>query len=90
MILEVSFSSSFRRAFKKRIKGNADLEARFWQKVEQFTIDPFDQSLKTHKLSGKLKELWSFSVDYDERVLFYFTEAGNAVFVDIGSHDEVY
>lgn len=41
-MVEVSFSSSFRRAFKKRIKGNIDLEARFWQKVEQFTIDPFD------------------------------------------------
>ena len=65
-MVEISFSSSFRRAFKKRIKGNLDLEARFWQKVEQFTIDPFDQSLKTHKLSGKLKELWSFSVEYDE------------------------
>jgi len=89
-MVEISFSSSFRRAFKKRIKGNIDLEARFWQKVEQFTIDPFDQSLKTHKLSGKLKELWSFSVEYDDRVLFYFTEDGNAVFVDIGSHDEVY
>lgn len=89
-MVEISFSSSFRRAFKKRIKGNLDLEARFWQKVEQFTIGPFDQSLKTHKLSGKLKELWSFSVEYDERVLFYFTENGNAVFVDIGSHDEVY
>jgi len=89
-MVEISFSSSFRRAFKKRIKGNLDLEARFWQKVEQFTIDPFEQSLKTHKLSGKLKELWSFSVEYDERVLFYFTEDGNVVFVDIGSHDEVY
>lgn len=89
-MVEISFSSSFRRAFKKRIKGNLDLEAKFWQKVEQFTIDPFEQSLKTHKLSGKLKELWSFSVEYDERVLFYFTEDGNVVFVDIGSHDEVY
>jgi len=88
--VEVSFSSSFKRAFKKRIKGNPDLETRFWQKLEQFTVDPFDPSLKTHKLSGKLKDLWSFSVDYDERVLFYFTEDGKAVFVDIGSHDEVY
>ncbi|MEG4801432.1 hypothetical protein QUB63_16225 [Microcoleus sp. ARI1-B5] len=61
--MEVSFSSSFKRAFKKRIKGNADLEARFWQKLEQFTIDPFDPSLKTHKLSGKLNDLWSFTVD---------------------------
>ncbi len=86
----ISFSSSFRRAFKKRVKGDADLEARFWQKVEQFTFDPFDPSLKTHKLSGKLKDLWSFSIEYDERVLFYFTDNGKAVFVDIGNHDEVY
>lgn len=70
--MEVSFSSTFKRAFKKRIQGNADLEPRFWQKLEQFTVDPFDPSLRTHKLSGKLKEFWSFSVDYDERVLFYF------------------
>lgn len=82
--MEVSFSSSFKRAFKKRIKGNVDLEARFWQKLKQFTVDPFDPSLKTHKLSGKLKEFWSFSVDY------YFTEGEKAVLVDIGSHDEVY
>lgn len=88
--MKVSFSSSFRRAFKKRMKGNAELETRFWQKLEQFTINPFEQSLKTHKLSGKLNNLWSFSVDYDQRVLFYFTEDGNAVFVDIGGHDEVY
>lgn len=62
----VSFSSFFRRAFKRRIKCSAELEARFWQRVELFTVNPLDQSLKTHKLSGKLKDLWSFSVDYDE------------------------
>jgi addiction module RelE/StbE family toxin len=88
--VEVSFSASFKRAFKKRIKGNSNLEARFWQKLEQFIKEPFDPSLKTHKLSGKLKDLWSFSIDYDERIVFYFTEDEKAVFVDIGSHDEVY
>jgi DNA-directed RNA polymerase delta subunit len=35
IIVEVSFSASFKRAFKKRIKGNVDLEARFWEKLEQ-------------------------------------------------------
>jgi mRNA-degrading endonuclease YafQ of YafQ-DinJ toxin-antitoxin module len=88
--MKVSFSSSFRRAFKKRVKGKTDLEARFWTKVEVFTADPFEPSLKTHKLSGKLKDLWSFSLEYDERVVFYFTDDGNAVFVDVGNHDEVY
>jgi len=88
--MEVSFSSPFKRAFKKRIKGNEDVEERFWQKLERFSGNPYDPSLKTHKLSGKLKEFWSFSVDYDARVLFYFTDDGKAVFVDIGSHDDVY
>lgn len=81
--MEVSFSSSFKRVFKKRIKPNVNLETRFWQKLEQFIVDPFHPSLKTHKLSGKLRGLWSFSVDYDERVLFYFTEDQKAVLVDI-------
>lgn len=88
--MQVSFSTTFKRSFKKRIKGNADLESRFWQKLEQFTVDPFDPSLRTHKLSGKLREFWSFSIDYNARILFYFTEDEKAVFVDIGSHDEVY
>jgi mRNA-degrading endonuclease YafQ of YafQ-DinJ toxin-antitoxin module len=88
--VQISFSSSFKRAFKKRIKDNVELEARFWQKLEQFTDQPFNPSLKTHRLSGKHKDLWSFSVDYDSRVLFYFTEDRKAVFVDIGNHDEVY
>ena len=89
-MIEVSFSSSFKKAFKKRIGRQSDLKQKFWQKVEKFVLDPFDRSLKTHKLSGRLQELWSFTIDYDVRVLFYFTDEGNAVFVDIGSHDEVY
>jgi mRNA-degrading endonuclease YafQ of YafQ-DinJ toxin-antitoxin module len=60
---EVAFSSSFKRAFKRRIKGNAVLEARFWERLETFRTNPFDQSLRTHKLSGRLKDLWSFSIE---------------------------
>ena len=89
-MIKVSFSSSFKRAFKKRIKGKRELESKFWNKLELFTNNPFEPSLRTHKLSGKLKDLWSFSVEYDERVLFYFTDDGNAVVIDIGNHDEVY
>jgi mRNA-degrading endonuclease YafQ of YafQ-DinJ toxin-antitoxin module len=87
---EVSFSSTFQRTFRKRIAGDRALQTRFWQKVEQFQQDPFQPSLRTHKLSGKMKDMWSFSVEYDERVIFYFTDDGKAVFVDIGTHDEVY
>jgi mRNA-degrading endonuclease YafQ of YafQ-DinJ toxin-antitoxin module len=60
--------------------------------LELFINDPFDAKLKTHKLSGKLKNLWSFSIGYDLRIVFYFTpdKPKKAVFVDIGTHEEVY
>jgi len=53
--------------------------------------DPFHPSLKTDKLSGKLKDLWRFSLEYDLRVIFYFEDNDSkAIFTSFGSHDEVY
>jgi mRNA-degrading endonuclease YafQ of YafQ-DinJ toxin-antitoxin module len=46
----------------------------FWLRLELFTNNPFDVTLKTHKLSGKLKGLYAFSIEYDIRVVFYFTK----------------
>lgn len=86
---KVAFSSSFKRALKKRGKNGPEFEEVFWKKMDIFISDPFDPGLRTHKLSGKLKDMWSFSVTYDVRVIFYFEE-DRVVFVDIGSHDEVY
>jgi addiction module RelE/StbE family toxin len=87
---EIAFSSSFKRAYKKRVAGKANAEARFWERVEEFKNNPFDPKLRTHKLSGKLKDLWGFSIEYDLRVVFYFVNTQRAVFVDIGTHTEVY
>ncbi len=62
----------------------------FWERVEFFKNNPFEPKLRTHKLSGKLKDLWSFSIEYDLRVIFSFAEQNKVIFVDIGSHKEVY
>ena len=89
-MIKIAFSSSFKRAFKRRIAGNVERENTFRTKVELFTNNPFAASLKAHKLSGKLKDYWSFSIEYDLRVIFYFSNEEHAIFVDIGSHKEVY
>ena len=88
--MEVSFGHSFKKTFEKKIK-NTSSEVEFWDRLE-FTSDPFIRKLKTHKLSGKLKDLWSFSILKNISVIFYFTndKPQKAVFVDIGTHDEVY
>lgn len=89
-MVEIRFHSSFRRAYKKKVFPGSDRHAKFSSKVKAFMADPFDPSLKTHKLSGKLKDYWSFTVEYDLRVLFYFEDDASVVFIDIGTHDEVY
>ena len=90
--MEIAFSDSFKKAFKKRIKNNKDLEIIFWEHVKLFCLDPYHSQLKTHKLSGKLKGYFSFTIAYDCRVVFFFTKESpkRAVFTDIGKHDEVY
>lgn len=87
---EIVLSSGFRKAFKRKVRGNKILETRFRDRAAIFENSPFDPRLKTHKLSGELDDLWSFSVDYDVRVIFSFVEANRVLFVDIGTHQEVY
>ncbi len=89
-MIKVAFSQAFERSFRKRLKHDDKLQEKFWQKLEYFIQEPFDPRLKTHKLTGQLKDLWSFSVEFDVRVIFYFVDEFNAVLMDIGSHDEVY
>ncbi|MBT3384806.1 MAG: type II toxin-antitoxin system mRNA interferase toxin, RelE/StbE family [Prolixibacteraceae bacterium] len=89
--MEVAFSTSFRKSYKKRIE-STNLEPLFWERLQLFIENPFNINLKTHKLSGKLRGAWSFSITYDLRVVFKFTKDSpkRAILIDIGNHDEVY
>jgi len=87
---EIVPTSGFRKAFKRKVRGNKNLELRFRDRVAIFQKNPFDPRLKTHRLSGQLQGFWSFSIDYDVRVVFSFIEQSRVLFVEIGTHEEVY
>ncbi len=89
-MIEVSYSTSFKKSYKKFIKGNFKLESMFFEKLEIFLDNPYDTRLKSHKLSGKLTGIWSFSINYQLRVTFSFVEVDKVVFENIGTHDFVY
>lgn len=56
------------------------------EKEPIFRSNPFDNRLLTHKLGGRLKKYWAFSIDYHYRIIFSF-EAGNEIrFHAIGTH----
>ncbi len=58
--MQISFSSSFRRAFKKLVNHNQALEKKFWKKTEVFIKNPYHSSLKTHKLTGEPESTMEF------------------------------
>ena len=89
-MISLVWDAGFKRSYKKRIGSNAFLKKKFWDAIDVFCQNPFDTKLKTHKLTGKLKDLWAFSVSHDCRVIFKFTDSETALLIDIGSHEEVY
>jgi len=57
------------------------------KKIDIFLEDPYLPTLKTHKLTGKLKDYWSFSISYNLRILFRFYKEDAVEFIDIGGHE---
>lgn len=77
-------------AFKK-IKKLSSLDSKsFYKVVEKLKINPYDHSLKTHKLKPPFVDTYSCSLSFKKRVLFIILVKDSVTIVDIGSHDEVY
>jgi len=83
LIKQIRYSSHFLRKLRKI----SQKEKTLLSKIEQiFRANCFDPRLKTHKLSGKLEEFWSFPLSYKTRVLFKLNNKNSVIFIDIGSH----
>ena len=86
---------SFKRALKRIIRKNPQLQERISEVLELLASDYLNPVLKSHKLSGQLDGLWACSVAYDCRIIYTLqqdsdTQEEMIVVIDIGSHDEVY
>ena len=89
------WSPGFVRKFKRLAKKNPQLRIQIEKTLELLTEDPFNSSLRTHKLKGDLGGILSCSVDYDNRILFEFminpdSEEEDIFLLTLGSHDDVY
>jgi mRNA-degrading endonuclease YafQ of YafQ-DinJ toxin-antitoxin module len=79
----VRFKPSFVREFKKL---PIELQEEAFERIEKFKDTNNHQSLKVHKLKGRLKDFYSFSVTYSHRVVFMYEDKNTVVFLAIGDH----
>ncbi|MHC0065673.1 type II toxin-antitoxin system RelE/ParE family toxin [Nostoc sp. UIC 10890] len=89
------WSPTFVGAFKRLVKKNPELRSQIEQVLQQIAEDPFQLSLRSHKLKGDSSGRYSCSIDYRNRILFKFVtnpESGEEeiLLLTLGSHDDVY
>ena len=82
--MQVEYSPKFFRQFKKLSK---EVKESAVVCEQLFRNNPFDPKLKTHKLSGTMKEYWAFSISYHYRIGFTFISGDLVRFHAIGTHN---
>jgi len=84
IITNIEYSSRFVKQLKKLPKDIIDIAIK---KEKLFKLNPLHPSLRLHELHGKLKNLWSISLNKNYRIIFQRQQDGTILFVSIGKHD---
>ncbi len=81
---------TFNKSFKKRIKGNLKLVRKTEERIKLFLENTDNSVLKDHKLTGDWKDHRAFRITGDIRIIYYPVSKNEVIFIDIGSHNQVY
>lgn len=77
----------YSRLFIKRYKRLPnDIKLLLVDREIKFKLNPKDPSLKLHQLTGNQKGCYSFSVNYQYRVIVTM-EADGFTFINVGTHE---
>ena len=81
--MELIYAPVFVRQFQKLEDG---LKEEVLEKMELFRNPKNHKMLKVHKLKGRLKGRWSFSINYRFRIVFSYISTQEAALLGIGDH----
>ena len=67
--MNIYLTSKFKKAYK-RLPKEIKEKAKIKEKI--FRENPFNPILETHRLHGKYKNYWAFSIDKSYRIMFLY------------------
>lgn len=79
----IHYNKDFEKQFEKLPK---EIQQKAVKVEKLFRTNSFHTSLRLHKLTGKLQNLWSISIDMKYRIIFKPLKDGVILFVSIGIH----
>jgi len=81
--MDVSLSPQFRKQFRKL---EQSLQEETLEKIELFKDKNNHKQLKVHILHGRLKDRYSFSVNYKFRIVFTRLSKNEVILLAVGDH----
>lgn len=88
--MKIRLHHKFKKFYKIRIAPNKQLVLQTETRINLFKANPRNPILENHKLTGAKKGLNSFSITGDIRIVYLPISEDEVVFMDIGSHNQVY
>ena len=85
--MNIDYSKSFDRQFTKLSINHKQLAS---DAIELFIDDPFNDSLRNHPLKDKWTNYRSITFDDDLRLHYLVINKTTVLFVDVGTHNELY
>ena len=85
----VNFHRDFEKHYKQRVNSKPRLARQFAERYKLFLAGERGKPLDDHALSGGLQGRRAFSVTGDIRVVYIELE-DQIIFLDIGTHNQVY
>lgn len=83
-MLQIAYKPAFIRQLQKLPPA---LQQEVKERLALFRENQRNPMLHTHKLKGALEGRWSFSVNYQYRVVFAFETKTSVVLLAVGDHD---
>lgn len=91
MTYKLIFTEQYEKRLRKFIKKHPEVFSQYEKIIRLLEVNPHHPSLRLHKLSGKLTDLHSVSINISYRITIELIIIEKEIIpVEIGSHNEVY
>ncbi len=91
MTFKIIFPHSYIKRARNFIKKHPEIISQYEKTLKLLELNPHHPSLRLHPLKGKLKGLYSVSVNVSYRItLELIIKDRTIILINIGTHEEIY
>jgi len=91
MSYQLVFTDSYLKRAKKFAKKHPELKQQYLKTLQVLELNPFHPALRLHKLSGRLQDVYSVSINLSYRITIeLMIEDEQIIPINVGTHQEVY